>query len=205
MFACQKCSATTATASSSGTTASTPRRLSTSARLAMLSDLAAEHRRLPDRGVHHVRHAHVDAEHRPAAHLVREIEARDRLADQAELVGGLERRLGRRRERRGRRGELAVARDLALRAMHHPAARGVALRDRHAPALGRRQLQHLARRRTGLAQRLHEPRTLVLPPVPCMWNAGFWYASTGAISIRTFCQSHSSSSARIIGSEVYTP
>ena len=49
-------------------------------------------------------------------------------------------------------------------------------------------------------------RTLVLPPVPCRWNAGFWYASsTGAISIRTFCQSHSSSSARIIGSEVYTP
>ena len=49
-------------------------------------------------------------------------------------------------------------------------------------------------------------RTLVLPPVPCMWNAGFWYASsTGAISTRTLSQSHSSSSARIIGSEVYTP
>ena len=32
-------------------------------------------------------------------------------------------------------------------------------------------------------------RTLVLPPVPCMWNAGFWYASsTGAISTRTFRQ-----------------
>ena len=56
-----------------------------------------------------------------AAHLVRKVEAGHRLADQMELTLTLQRRLGRGLERRSGRGQLAIARDLSLRAMHDPA------------------------------------------------------------------------------------
>src|ERR1700720_2972090 len=52
----------------------------------------------------------------------------------------------------------------------------------------------------------HEDRTLELPPVPCIPNAGLKYSlAAGANSVRIFFQSQSSSSAAIIQSAVRIP
>ncbi len=52
----------------------------------------------------------------------------------------------------------------------------------------------------------HDPRTLVLPPVPCRPKTGLKYCgAAGANSVLIFFQSRSSSSARIIVSAVLIP
>ena len=52
----------------------------------------------------------------------------------------------------------------------------------------------------------HEDRTLELPPVPCIPNAGLKYSlAAGANSVRIVFQSQSSSSAAIMHSAVRIP
>ena len=51
-----------------------------------------------------------------------------------------------------------------------------------------------------------DERTLELPPVPCIPNAGLKYSlAAGANSVRIFFQSHSSSSAASMQSAVWMP
>ena len=132
--------------------------------------LAAEHRRLSDRGVDHAGQAHVDAEGRgPRTWSGRS--RRHRLADQAELVGGLERRLGRRLERRsGRRAGHSARSDPWGQHDRPPAAWHSATGTPQRLAAASFSISRAAAPawRSGCMN----ARTLVLPPCPACGTPG---------------------------------
>ena len=84
-------------------------------------EFAAEHRTIGDGGVGHARQAGVDAESRRAGRLERSIDAPDPLADELELIGRLDRRLGGERDLGGPGRELSEGRRAPRGFMPHEA------------------------------------------------------------------------------------
>jgi hypothetical protein len=116
------------------------------------NELPAEHRALRDGGVGHAGELHVDAEHRLADHLVVDVEAVRRAAEEVPVLGVLELHLARRLELRGGGRDLAEADLPARRSVNDGAVLSVAVRRVDLPALRRGGDQHLARGRAGLAE-----------------------------------------------------
>ena len=85
-------------------------------------ELAAEHRAIGGGGIGHARQAGIDAEARRAGHLERRIDALQALADELELIGRLDRRLGGERDLGGVRRELAEGRRTPGGLVPHEAA-----------------------------------------------------------------------------------
>src|SRR4029077_10042539 len=99
---------------------------------------------------------YIDSVDNTAVDLVERVQALERLADQREILGILERRILWRCESTGRAGQgakpqLPSAAGVPHLAIDRGATRGIAL-----PLLGCRLNQHGARRRSRLAQRLPE-------------------------------------------------
>ena len=118
--------------------------------------LAAKHRTCRKGRKFHPGQHHVDSIDDTAVDLVRCIKTLERLANQREILGVLERRILRRckfagRADQGAKPRLPSAADVPHLAIGRGATRGVDL-----PALCRRLNQHGARRGTRLAQRLPE-------------------------------------------------
>ena len=122
----------------------TPGRFFTSSTLA-LDDLAAEHRALRVRRVQHPRQLHVDAEQRRARDDLLIVDAGHARAEQLEVLRVLERRVRRRRERRGLRRELAVGRATLRRGVNHGALVRSCTRRPARPTSARRPSMSIAR------------------------------------------------------------
>ena len=111
--------------------------------------------RVPRARVHHARKLHIDAVLRLAVHLLRDIAARDRLADEAELVARLELlrvHCGQRIGHLGERGDLAVAQAAVVRRIDDVGGPGLQRFDIRVPLLGGVRQQHLAHLRAGDAK-----------------------------------------------------
>ena len=164
-------------------------------------DRAAEYRALRVRRVQHAGQLHVDAEQRLARDDLLIVDAGHARAEELEVLGILERRVRRRRERRGLRRELAVRRAALRRRMNHGALLRRALAGRHAPRLRGGGDEHRARGCAGAAERREVRDRRPLPTDDCRPYAGFKSPCTTV----TCSHGTSSSSATIIGSDVLMP
>ena len=164
-------------------------------------ELRAPDRADGDRREEHARHPRVEPVDGAARHDGRPVDAGHAGPDESIVLRVLQPGLLRDRKRRRRGDELAVSGLAARRRVEHGAHLRAARRGRDAPLFRGGLDQHLARRGARLAQRLPGAVTLSLPPVPVSVNSG----PGDACSITTAFQSASSSSARIIASEVRTP
>ena len=115
-------------------------------------DLAAEHRRVGEGGELHTVRQGVDAVLRRAIDLGGRIEAFERPADQAELRGLFQRRIGGRLQAGGAAGQGAIGDAPAAGVVDDLAGFGATARRIDAPAARRRLDQHRPRRRARLAQ-----------------------------------------------------
>ena len=113
-----------------------------------------EHRGPLDRGDEHAGYLHVDAEYRAAVCFARRVEPRDTRAEQAKVLGILERHVLGHGQGGGPRGERAVGQPAPARAVDDLPLLGAARGTIDVPRLRRRRDEHLPRVRARLAQRL---------------------------------------------------